>query len=448
LFRPEFVKAYIESLCSDAYSNFCSTEYNKTIDVASKYLREVVVPSIGRELPGLLEASGASIRHFRLTEIVHSRGCNVRHLGLVLNAVDKMAADSRAKQQCHSMLLVEMFARVIKEKLRVLLRNRMKKLRKPLEEPYRKLVVDYLNLVFGNRPKSDEYWDTTLKREVMKKFEGVKIECVMYIPTDIGKVSEKKAKRSQRKKTVTPAAAPPPTQLTSMRQMFQYTWDGVDLRCLLVERLQQMMGIKFSQQTEKDLFVDYSGKLERSKPFSRTDLEGIGERIKHMNIVSHAEGYLLVVKAMQCRATDSSTAIASLRSAIQKFEEVLNSNTNSKITLKHCARALLLLDEELRRQSRAAFDTHNPNILRSRKYFLKALEIDPNDPTTLCQYAQFLQLCGEVESAEEHFLRALELDPTDVEAMRSYAALLEERGEYDAAEKFFIRITQRDDYKW
>ena len=58
-----------------------------------------------------------------------------------------------------------------------------------------------------------------------------------------------------------------------------------------------------------------------------------GERIKHMNIVTEAEGYVLLISAIQCRATEPERSSSYLHMAVKKFEEVLSSNTHSKVLL-------------------------------------------------------------------------------------------------------------------
>jgi len=47
-----------------------------------------------------------------------------------------------------------------------------RKLRLPLEEPYHRLVIDYLNLIIGHNEQSEEYWAKNLKTSLVRKFEG------------------------------------------------------------------------------------------------------------------------------------------------------------------------------------------------------------------------------------------------------------------------------------
>ena len=48
----------------------------------------------------------------------------------------------------------------------------MRKLKHSGEEPYKKLIIERLNLIFGDVPASDSYWMGELKELLMVKFEG------------------------------------------------------------------------------------------------------------------------------------------------------------------------------------------------------------------------------------------------------------------------------------
>jgi hypothetical protein len=67
-------------------------------------------------------------------------------------------------------MLIEIVARVLKNNIRLRLRERMKKLKKPLEEPYRRLVINYMNLVFGNSENSEKYWNLCIKDDIQRNF--------------------------------------------------------------------------------------------------------------------------------------------------------------------------------------------------------------------------------------------------------------------------------------
>jgi tetratricopeptide (TPR) repeat protein len=211
----------------------------------------------------------------------------------------------------------------------------------------------------------------------------------------------------------------------------------------LLQRLQKLVGFQFTPLAAGELQNNLNQRLERPKPIQRTDIASMGERIKHMNIIGNAEGFLLMTKGLQSRVRDTAEAINFLTMSISKFEEVLNSNTNSKVTLLHCARTLVALDEELRRQNNnEEFSFDSLRINRANEYFLRAVDIDPNDPLTLYHYAQFLEMCNKYDLAEEYYLQVLEQDPNYEEALHAYGILLEDRGEHEFAEKFFMRIAQ------
>jgi tetratricopeptide (TPR) repeat protein len=202
-----------------------------------------------------------------------------------------------------------------------------------------------------------------------------------------------------------------------------------------------MLGLVFSARAQKELSANFNRKLDRAQPISRTDLDQIGERIKHMNIVSYAEGYLLMVKAIQNRGIDSATVISCLSMSIEKFEDVLNSNTNNKITLRACANALLLLNEELELKSQyKARVEDNLRVQRAIKYMVRAIDIDPTDPLSLLPYASFLHKIGKTNEAEQHYLRALEAAPTYTDALRAYAEFLQMRGQSSVAAQVYERI--------
>ena len=74
----------------------------------------------------------ARLSEFRLTETIHSYGINCRHMGILRNYVN---------DEFKRIILIEIVARAIKNNLRFKLREKMKRLRLPLEEPYRRYVL-------------------------------------------------------------------------------------------------------------------------------------------------------------------------------------------------------------------------------------------------------------------------------------------------------------------
>ena len=124
----------------------------------SKFLQKTLVWEI-------LQFKG-NLHNFPLSKLIHSGGICLRHIGYLFKSVKE-----NNKFQCVKTLLVlEALARVIKNKLRALLRRKMKLLKEPLEAPYRKLIVQYLNLVFGTSDLSNNHWNGVLKKQLKSKF--------------------------------------------------------------------------------------------------------------------------------------------------------------------------------------------------------------------------------------------------------------------------------------
>lgn len=123
-----------------------------------------------------------SLQALRITEAIHKEGINCRFLGLLAQQFMRMTttvqpnAAAKAKL-CRHLLLLEMVARVIKAETNRKFRELTQSLKDSgttlaLEEPYRRVAIDYLNLVFGNTEESDALWNGTLKANLMKKFAG------------------------------------------------------------------------------------------------------------------------------------------------------------------------------------------------------------------------------------------------------------------------------------
>lgn len=171
LLRPEFLKTYDKVLCSDAFSGFIQStpdeeEINADVHEATRYLLETHIPKMARRIFEMMKEAKISkpLSKFRLTEALHSVGINCRYAGMLRKYI--------SDEECSTFILAELVARAIKNNLRWRLREQHQILKLPLEEPYLRLVIDYLNLVFGNTAKSDEYWENFLKKDVAHNFEG------------------------------------------------------------------------------------------------------------------------------------------------------------------------------------------------------------------------------------------------------------------------------------
>ena len=70
-----------------------------------------------------------------------------------------------------------------------------------------------------------------------------------------------------------------------------------NLLCSLFKTLQKLSGLKFTPHAQKE-FSENPKSFEASEPFDDTDMEELGERIKHMNIIATSMGYYLSQKAL------------------------------------------------------------------------------------------------------------------------------------------------------
>lgn len=309
---------------------------------------------------------------------------------------------------------------MIKNLLRLQLREKMKQLKFPLEEPYRRLVIEYLNIVFGESEGSDEHWNTVLK-ENAKKF----YVCCL--------TKEELSNEFHTKSILTSFSSP-----------------EMDGKYLLFHRIKTMTGLKFSSQVLKELRENPNCWAPRGeKPFDESDLEEVGLRVKHMNIINHAQGYIFKTKADEKFSRDPLASTRLFKMAIQKFEEALDCDPHNPETLCNLAETIVrLLECEGRHVLGLQLDRNDRRVRIAEAYFVRAFKSAPSDSNILSQYARFLEKCGLTTQAEEFYLRALEADPNNDSCLHEYGNFLHERGLYELSEKFLLRcgdITNLDE---
>eukprot|EP01118_Nematostelium_gracile_P006177 TRINITY_DN1987_c0_g1_i1.p1 TRINITY_DN1987_c0_g1~~TRINITY_DN1987_c0_g1_i1.p1 ORF type:complete len:887 (+),score=181.40 TRINITY_DN1987_c0_g1_i1:68-2728(+) len=416
LLRPEFVASYPMPLCSDAFAGFIRNSHtteNQEVIQATNHLLKVLLPKFVRgELMSQMEEARQQgiLEDFRLTEAIHRNGINCRYLGLVR----KHTKDIEFK----SIILVEIIARVFKNNLKQKLRNKMKILRKPVEEPYRRLVVNYLNLIFGNTVESDQYWNFNLKVDCQKSF--------------LLSLKPKEADSNHIFK---------PRVFGEIDTNFMQT---------LLMRIQKLTGIGFSNRINNPAIFN----LE--KPFFDTDLEVMPLRIKHMNVVNFAEGFFFEYEGLTKRVSDPDAASRFYSAAISKFEEALDSNPNNKEILLNVALTWTLqLEDEFHQELAQGqyFPLQHVAVMKATEYYLRAISAPPKyDSHSLFMYAHFVERCGNHEAAEEYYLQSLEVDPNNSACLFQYGNFLSQRSLDDDAEKFFIKSSENTKgqaiYEW
>lgn len=166
----------------------------------------------------------------------------------------------------------------------------MKALRQPLEEPYLRQVLAYMNLVFGSSRASEQHW-MSLKRDLEANYPLA--------------LSETEAQDDSPLKPKDPAAL-----------------------LAVFSRVTEMLGLRWRAGVAR------TETLSEETPFDDTDLEGVGERVKarlllplapsdprqHMNIVAHAQGYFWHLKGLAIRTADPGQASHFYEVACERFE--------------------------------------------------------------------------------------------------------------------------------
>ena len=103
---------------------------------------------------------------------------NCRHLGLVRSFCDPQSVASK-------ILITEMAARTIKKELCRKLREEMKKLRMPLEEPYKVLIVKELNILLRNDENTELKWKINIKNQIGEQFSSSLFENEKFSTFDL-----------------------------------------------------------------------------------------------------------------------------------------------------------------------------------------------------------------------------------------------------------------------
>eukprot|EP01119_Soliformovum_irregulare_P020844 TRINITY_DN6817_c0_g1_i2.p1 TRINITY_DN6817_c0_g1~~TRINITY_DN6817_c0_g1_i2.p1 ORF type:complete len:1128 (-),score=345.63 TRINITY_DN6817_c0_g1_i2:76-3459(-) len=382
LLRPELVRKYEKPLCSDSYSNFIADhnpkEHNDEVDAATNFLKTKIIPEFAKVLAG----SNPHDPSFSLVQNLHCYGINLRYVGIVRS---HMTCDIPRENEWRFLLLIEMLARLIKQKIRHKLREQMKKLKQTGEQPYKRVVIRILNKIFG---EGSTFWDQDLKEKILGKFEGAF--------SQVESSEDFKLKEAL---------------ITSIEGF-------PDGRCLLFRTVAQAAGLVFSQ-VATTAFSENPKVFDFQNPFDETDLECLTVRVKQMNIAQYSEGFVLRLKASK-RTGEESIRLNKL--AIEKFQAALEANPGNRVTLRNLADSCVDLGD----------------MEMALSYYQRAILADPRDTNTLFKYACFLEKHEKYDEAEEYYLKSLEEDPHHSNCLCIYADFLSScRKNYDEAEYFY-----------
>eukprot|EP01105_Mastigella_eilhardi_P017010 TRINITY_DN390_c0_g1_i3.p1 TRINITY_DN390_c0_g1~~TRINITY_DN390_c0_g1_i3.p1 ORF type:complete len:2090 (-),score=509.34 TRINITY_DN390_c0_g1_i3:37-6306(-) len=367
LLRPELLQSYRVPLSSDAFSPFGLHDlhiHNTEVEAATRYLHSQVIPAFAKFLlsSATFRSSTPDVREtLALVPSMHKNGINVRHLGRLWQHVVAQDTegncvtpqpDAITKAKC--ILETEMASRVIKNQLRLELRKTMKKENgKMTHFPFAKCIVSFLNMVFSkdNGVYTHEIWKTRIIPLMESCFIGYKADIdapnplppARSVPLLITLSAIDAAASAPVVTTTTTAAAataapaeflvPPPTMLQTPFSSppapsplgFGATAPVMpyrDVKTCCIDpkgihiRLKEMMGLDLSDFAVERLFASTSGfeLVER-------DLLNLPMRIKHMELISVAEGRLLAAAAQY-----KDIAMPALKYMVERFSLVASSN--------------------------------------------------------------------------------------------------------------------------
>ncbi|KAL6066162.1 Clu domain-containing protein [Balamuthia mandrillaris] len=306
LLRPEFVYENSVPLSSDTFSAWELGDENArqhAIDVreATRLLKTVRVAdtadALARQFEQLCNNSNMeeACREISglLSTIMHQKGVNMRYLGLVREALLRSpSSQQRSTTALAQVLLVEMTARVLKNALRLMLREEMRTIKTTFEEPYKQITINFINTILGHR---------------------VNIEPHIYDKRPIAWLSFLEHKMEEKYNIVLSSQT-----IKGLMKM--------DMR-LLLERFTTKAGVVLSSRVMNSLAGNkYAVVVD-------TDLKNVKILTKHMYITEMAEGTMLYMDAMeQIRLHNQLEALSLLSFARTKLNIVKDSGTGDPMS--------------------------------------------------------------------------------------------------------------------
>jgi len=198
--------------------------------------------------------------------------------------------------------------------------------------------------------------------------------------------------------------------------------DFGDGRQQLILRIIEITGLKFSDRVTsefispplnfwKDWTYDY---------LEEFDLVDLGTRVKHMNIIDHAQGYILRIKSAMMNETDPRKKIMQ-KEALCKFESALASNPGNKYTLRNYANVLVDLEriKPWDTSAKSKYYKLFPRLELAENLLRQAMIADPGDGFTINQYIHFL-----LDYNNERKVAIIIIQTLHLRTQRSYLQLL------------------------
>eukprot|EP00727_Mastigamoeba_balamuthi_P007903 m51a1_g3733 hypothetical protein (1030) ;mRNA; f:31267-34919 len=414
LLRPEFVKSYRKPLCSDAFSQFVASdqrsEMNADVEEASRYLFQVVIPKFSVLLVDKVcnSTTRGVIESLDLKFELHSKGINLRHLGKVLACVGRDSAypeymHNSVRNTC-ALLMIEMVARSFRQLLYSRLREAAADLRQPMDARYLSIYVEFLRMLSTKTPDQG-FWQR-VHTHIQEKFE-----VVLQLLTDrpfLGQVT------AIRQDCDTEGQTSLGRNILLMK-ILKLT--GCKLKKRILVFLQSNKSIEvfdmtLSKLSQTDIRVRSPAELWLIISWLILIIQHVGERVKDMNIVNLAEGYVLSLSAARS-ADPAYTKVC----ALKKFEKALAGNPNNSVTLRKIAQ--LHVECNLHMAFKSSFrNLALPGIYQAYECYNEAVDTDPKNTESLFQHAEFIfNFIGLEDDVFEDLIRVLQIAPGHVKAL-------------------------------
>lgn len=347
------------------------------------------IPMIGAPNPISkdVETSTKELDIILMNEEMHRIGLNLRHLGEVRAHVKSDPPRQR--------ILIEMVARVIKDLLRAHLRHKMREVRVLSEEPFKEVVIKVFNFALGRSVQSSSFW-ALVKTKLQRKYKSAL------------SIAEKDESD--------------PMALCGKMDM-----------AVLFRRLEHLLGITLTDSAREEL-ESYPDSFE----FVDSDVAEIYPKVKHMQIVDHAEGMALFLTA-QKQNVGRRERLRQLRLSCEKFARALTTLPDSFTTLYQWGLALI----EEAQMTGASFSAIKLYSRASEK-FRSAVTINPQFQACFIKLGEaYIELARAAINAAQNGqpLSLPELDDWE-DSFREELATEYKTPPKSATKRYFIKATQ------
>jgi len=280
LLRLELVRKHSKPLCSDAYSpmiNIGIENHNFEVNEAYQNLIDNIIPKFAETIQNVHDSQSAVFTTFKdISKLLHSEGINVRLLGKVRSLI--------TLQNPRLASLMECTVRTLKSLVRELLRREMKRSHLPSDYPYRKTVLNFLNLIFGDysSPKTNEFWNKILRPKMEKKFKDVFLMNTIHEET---KSHPDNPENTYIEKTVTSEIEEDPFNPIISTRSYKY---------IFFKKFVESIGVVMREEAKED-FKNNEGAFTFVDP----DILEMKTLITRLNIIDYADGMKLYYKSMK-----------------------------------------------------------------------------------------------------------------------------------------------------